>query len=175
VQVSGFPAQYTPGEQYLITVRKLTGLPIKNFNASCRVATGSTNAGIISAGQFTAAYNVGGETNGVHMTTLDHDSASFNWTAPASGTGIVRLYVAAHQGAHTGQNTAVVTVSQEAPILPGQASGPTPANGETGVAPSIGLHWTAGAGASSHDLYYGTDNPPPLLATFMEGVFFDPV
>ncbi len=174
VQVFGFPSQYTPNETYLITVRKVSGSTIKNFNASCRFATGSNNAGTITAGQFTATYNVAGETNGVHMTTFDHDSAQFNWTAPAPGFGILRLYVGAHQGNQGGANTTLVLASTEAPLLPGPAGNPTPADGATGVAPSIGLHWTAGTGATSHDIYYGETNPPPLLAQFMEGVFFDP-
>ncbi len=175
VQVFGFPNQYVPNQTYLITVQKMSGVSIKNFNASCRLGTGSANAGTITGGEFTATYNVFGETNGVHMTTLDHDSAQFNWTAPAPGFGILRLYVGALQGnQNSGLNTTLVLVSTEAPILPGQASGPTPADGATGVPPSIGLHWTAGSGSTTHDVYYGTTNPPPLLAQYFEGVFFDP-
>jgi len=175
VQVFGFPASYTPSEQYLITVRKMTGVSIKNFNASCRIGTGTQNAGVITSDLLTETYSVGGETNGVHMTTIDHDSAQFTWTAPAMGTGVVRLYVAAHQGErNTGPNTNVTVMATEAPILPGQASGANPGDGTTGVPPDAGLQWTAGAGATSHDLYFGTTNPPPLIAQFIEGIFFDP-
>ena len=175
VQVFGMPASYVPNEQYLITVKKMSGVSIKNFNASCRLATGTQNAGLISAGLFTGTYNVFGETNGVHMTTLDHDSAQFTWTAPAPGFGVVRLYVAAHQGErNTGPNTNVTVVSMEAPIPPGQASGPNPGDGTISVPPDAALQWTEGVGATSHDLYFGTTNPPPLLVAFMEGVFFDP-
>ena len=175
VQVFGFPTSYVPGEEYLVTIKKMSGLPIKNFNASCRIGTGTQNAGIISEGLLTAPYNVFGETNGTHMTTIDHDSAQFTWTAPTNGVGVVRLYVGAHQGErNTGPNTTLVVVSTQAAIPPGQASGPSPGDGATGVSPSEGLHWTAGQGATFHDIYFGTENPPPLLAQWFEGVFFDP-
>ena len=175
VTVSGFPGSYIPNQAYLITVHKLSGLPIKNFNASVRFATGSTNAGLITSGTGTETYDVFGETNGVHMPVIDQDSASFTWTAPAQGFGIVRLYVGAHQGLRdTGPNTTIVIASQEEPIPPGQASGPNPSDGQTGVSPDVSLHWVAGMGATSHDVYYGATNPPPLIAQFFEGTFFDP-
>jgi hypothetical protein len=176
VQVSGFPNQYTPSQSYLITVRKMSGLPIKNFNASVRFATGSANAGLISAGEFTEIYDVFGETNGVHMTTLDLDSATFTWTAPNVGFGIVRFYMGAHQGPGdtTGMNTTIVLPSTEAPTLPGPASSPSPFDGQTSVSPDAALQWQAGSGAESHDIYFGTDSIPPLIVQGFEGVFFDP-
>jgi hypothetical protein len=175
VQVFGFPNQYTPNQAYLITVRKISGLAIKNFNASVRLATGPVNAGLISAGDFTETYNVSGETNGVHMTTLDLDSATFTWLAPNVGFGIVRMYVGAHQGLRdTGTNTTIVLASTEAPTLPGPATDPSPFDGQTGVSPAAALQWMAGSGAETHDLYFGTDSIPPLIVQGMEGVFFDP-
>jgi len=44
--------------------------------------------------------------------------------------------------------------------LPGQASSPSPANGATKVSRSAILSWTAGSGADSHDVYFGTDPNP---------------
>lgn len=43
---------------------------------------------------------------------------------------------------------------------PGEASNPTPANGATGVNATQNLSWTAGSGAASHDVYFGTDSTP---------------
>jgi len=43
---------------------------------------------------------------------------------------------------------------------PGAASNPSPANGATGVSTTVALSWTAGSGADSHDIYFGT-NPTP--------------
>lgn len=113
IQVSGFPSDYTPGQTYTITVSHSGGMAIKQFNGSCRVGTGSQNAGIIAAGFRTAVYNTTGETNGIHLSTIDQDNATFLWTAPSSGTGDVRLYVAGHQGPHNGQNSTITLVSSE--------------------------------------------------------------
>lgn len=45
--------------------------------------------------------------------------------------------------------------------ISGKASNPSPANGASGVATDANLSWTAGAGATSHNVYFGTTNPPP--------------
>ena len=45
---------------------------------------------------------------------------------------------------------------------PAQASNPSPANLATDVNIYPILSWTAGAGAVSHDVYFGTANPPPF-------------
>jgi P pilus assembly chaperone PapD len=42
---------------------------------------------------------------------------------------------------------------------PGQASNPTPANSATNVSTTADLSWTAGSGATSHDVYFGTSSP----------------
>jgi hypothetical protein len=42
-----------------------------------------------------------------------------------------------------------------------QASNPSPVNGGTGVDIEADLSWTAGEGAASHDVHFGTDPPPP--------------
>lgn len=46
------------------------------------------------------------------------------------------------------------------PSAPGVASGPNPANGATGVITTATLSWTAGSGATSHNVYFGTSNTP---------------
>ncbi|MBN2592635.1 MAG: glycoside hydrolase family 11 protein, partial [Sedimentisphaerales bacterium] len=43
---------------------------------------------------------------------------------------------------------------------PGKATSPSPSNGETGVGITTDLSWTAGSGATSHDVYFGTSYPP---------------
>ena len=45
------------------------------------------------------------------------------------------------------------------PPLPGQSSSPDPADGATGVGTSADLSWTAGSGATSHDVYFGPTAP----------------
>jgi hypothetical protein len=46
---------------------------------------------------------------------------------------------------------------------PGAPRSPTPANGASGVALAPTLRWIAGSGATSHDVYFGTTSPPPLV------------
>ncbi len=43
------------------------------------------------------------------------------------------------------------------------ASQPSPANNATDVSVSAQLSWAAGAGADSHDVYFGTSNPPAFV------------
>jgi predicted outer membrane repeat protein len=46
-----------------------------------------------------------------------------------------------------------------APPPPYQASNPNPADGATEVVTTVALSWTAGSGAMSHDVYFGTTSP----------------
>ena len=48
------------------------------------------------------------------------------------------------------------------PPLPEPASGPNPPDGATGVSLTLDLRWTAGLGATSHDVYIGWSDPPPF-------------
>jgi len=45
----------------------------------------------------------------------------------------------------------------------GPATSPSPADGATMVSVDAQLSWTAGVGALSHDVWFGTDNPPMAL------------
>lgn len=102
ITVSGFPTNYTPGQAYTITVAHDGGSSIENFNASVRIGTSSTNAGVITAGTNTAVYSVNGETNGVHFSSAGNASGTFTWTAPSPPVGAVKLYLAGHQGSSAG-------------------------------------------------------------------------
>ncbi len=164
VQIAGFPTNYTPGQAYLLTIRKVSGGTIVNFNASCRIGvSGTANAGVISSGLSTVTYNVTGETNGVHFTVAGHDSGQFTWTAPAAGTGLVKLYAGALQTDIDGENSTIVLTANEAIALPGIATSPTPADMSVGVAVTTTVSWVAGNGATSHDVYFGTTNPPAFI------------
>lgn len=174
VTVSGFPQTYVPNQQYLITIRKLSGSSIRNFNASCRVGAGSVNAGVLAAGTGTSTYNTSGETNGIHLSTSSRDSATFLWTAPVSGTGAVTLYVASQQGGYSGPNTVIAqTAGEQQAQLPAQASNPLPADGEIDVPGNVLLVWDAGEGAASHDVYFGTANPPDYIGN-QTSLSYDP-
>jgi len=45
---------------------------------------------------------------------------------------------------------------------PGQAGNTNPMNGAINVDPDADLIWSAGTGAASHDVYFGTSSPPPF-------------
>jgi len=53
----------------------------------------------------------------------------------------------------------VVQAGTAGPQPPGQAVNPSPGNGATGVSVDTDLSWTAGSGATSHDVYFGTSSP----------------
>lgn len=53
-------------------------------------------------------------------------------------------------------------VNDSSVSLPGQASSPSPSNSATGVNTAPTLSWTTGSSATSHDVYFGTSNPPSL-------------
>ncbi len=99
ITATGFPSSYTPGSLYTVTIGRNGDSAIINFNASCRIGDSSVNAGTIAAGTGTSTYNVKNETNGAHFTnSFGNASGTFTWTAPAKGTGTVKLYVAGLQG-----------------------------------------------------------------------------
>ena len=57
------------------------------------------------------------------------------------------------------------------PPLPEQASGPSPADGAIDVNTTTVLSWTAGAGATSHDVYLGKTNPPMFVSNQTAATF----
>ncbi|MHC4396765.1 MAG: fibronectin type III domain-containing protein [Planctomycetota bacterium] len=61
------------------------------------------------------------------------------------------------QGTTTGNVWNFTT--EAAPSPPGQASSPGPADSATDVSINADLSWTAGSGATSHDVYFGTTSP----------------
>lgn len=113
VSVTGFPELYTPGTPYTITLTRNSGNNIRNFNGSCRLGTGTSNAGVISSGTGTSTYNVNGETNGIHCGSGNLATCSFTWTAPAAGSGQVRLYIGAYQGSSENGQTSELTLTSE--------------------------------------------------------------
>ena len=56
---------------------------------------------------------------------------------------------------------------------PGLASNPNPVDGARLDDTDADLSWSAGFGASSHDVYFGTSNPPPFIGN-QTSTTFDP-
>ena len=112
--ITGFPAVFTPGEQYTITVCHDGGLAISQFNCSVRIDSDSTIAGVITAGDNTEVYTTANESNGIHWASADTDSGTFIWTAPDSFTAHVTLYWAGLQGTYVnGADQQIVIHSRE--------------------------------------------------------------
>jgi len=59
--------------------------------------------------------------------------------------------------------TGIVWSFTTIPAAPGAAGSPIPVNGATDVSQIKDLSWTAGSGVTSHDVYFGTANPPPFI------------
>ncbi len=53
-----------------------------------------------------------------------------------------------------------LNVAEQPPPVPSQASNPNPSDGAASIEVTANLSWTAGTGAASHDVYFGTSNPP---------------
>ena len=110
-EISGFPATYTPGQQYTVTVRHDSGLSIKQFNCSIRKDSDSTIAGTISADFATEIYTITNEVNGVHWSEASTDSGTFIWTAPDNLTGFVTLYWAGLHGTRANGANQLITLN----------------------------------------------------------------
>jgi hypothetical protein len=94
---SNIPAiGYTPGTTYTMTVtvtypgRTCFGVDVISLNA----ANTSTGTMIITDATYTKTSVSGGRTNLVQKTPKSTGTFSFNWTAPAKGTGNVTFYYA---------------------------------------------------------------------------------
>ena len=59
------------------------------------------------------------------------------------------------------------------PLPPDNASNPNPPDGATDISTTADLNWIAGSYATSHDIYFGTSNPPPFIGN-QTATTFDP-
>jgi len=66
----------------------------------------------------------------------------------------------------------VWSFTTEVVSLPGPATAPAPASGAVDVPRYQILAWTAGSGSASHDVYFGTVDPPPFVGN-QAGTTFD--
>lgn len=96
-----------------------------------------------------------------------------NWLSPSAGQLAVntayywRIDTVNQTGKTIGSIWRFTTIT-------GQASQPSPENLEINVSPAVTLSWTAGYGATSHDVYCGKINPPPFV-TNTAGTTYGPM
>jgi hypothetical protein len=152
--VSGIPAVYTPGQSYTIVIGHTGSTKIRNYNASSRVGSTTTIAGVFTAVTNAVSYSVSAE-SGMRSSPNEVDSSVFSWTAPSSGTGAVTFYIAGYQGttksggistAFTATSTEITTdvLSEHGPVRQFSLSQnyPNPFNPSTTIEFSIGSHGT---------------------------------
>jgi len=106
-----------------------------NGSTSSDVYFGTSSPGSFQGNQTAATYDPG---------TMANDT-TYYW----------RIDEVNAQGTTTGNVWNFTTIV----VAPGQASGPSPADSATNVAVDTDLSWTAGSGATSHDVYFGTSSP----------------
>jgi hypothetical protein len=120
------------------------------------------DGGTISAANFAMRSSGGVGTMNITAGTLiiDGDKTSLingyiasGWITAYGGSGTVNV---SYNTPNAGKTT-VTGTSGGGP--PGKATTPNPANGATGVSATNDLSWTAGSGATSHDVYFGTTSP----------------
>ena len=70
------------------------------------------------------------------------------------------LIVATNGGGMTQGDTWSFTTADEPVNPPSKATSPSPANGASGVDVNADLGWANGGGATSYDVYFGTDSTP---------------
>jgi hypothetical protein len=109
----------------------------------------------------------------------DYSLFVFHWpsAAPAGGEGGSEADLDGDNDVDTRDLAILVgnwldTVQQPLP-LPGQAGNPNPSDGATKVSVTTDLSWTAGSNATSHDVYFGTSNPPDFQGN-QAAATFDP-
>jgi hypothetical protein len=138
-----------------------TGIPLICYEGGQHLLT---NAHILSANQ--GIYDVYSE----YLNAIDdHVQGVFSHYAHVGSWGSGGAWGAMR---FTGQPIAdapkyraLMDYMNTADAPPGKAVSPAPADGATNVSVAVGLGWTAGARAQSHNLYFGT-NPAPSAGEF---------
>jgi hypothetical protein len=129
-------------------------------------ANGATSVGVTTDLSWTAGS--GATSHDVYFGTAATPPLIGNQTATTYDTGTMAnsttYYWRINEKNASGTTTGVVwSFTTQAPAPPGQASSPSPANAATGVSTTATLSWTAGSGATSHDVYFGTATTPPFI------------
>lgn len=101
--------------------------------------------------------------NGDQRTTINGYITS-NWMTAFGGTGTL---VVDYDNVNSGKTTVTAYLNAQ------KAGLPTPANNSTDINLDADMSWTAGTGAVSHNVYFGTDNPPPFIGN-QTSATFDP-
>jgi len=94
-------------------------------------------------------------------TTLNAHFVAHVARVGSEATATIEIEAVSKEFGHSPHATATIKWDT-APNVPGPATKPIPSNSAADVPISQILSWTAGARAASHDVYFGTSNPPAL-------------
>ncbi|MDI6788435.1 MAG: right-handed parallel beta-helix repeat-containing protein, partial [Planctomycetota bacterium] len=61
-----------------------------------------------------------------------------------------------------------------APAPPAQVTTPSPGNNTTGVSITTSVSWASASGATSYDVYFGTNSPPPKVVSATTNTSYNP-
>jgi len=119
----------------------------------------------------------GATSHDVYFGTSSPGTFQGNWTGTTFDPGVMSTnttyYWRIDEKNAGGTTTGIVWRFTTVPALPGQATNPSPANLATNVSVNADLSWTAGAGATSRDVYFGTSSPGTFQGN-RTGMTFDP-
>jgi hypothetical protein len=136
--------------------------PFTQYNAS----------GSGTSGQPMGEHFNGWSSLGKGLSTQNYQVVAVEGWSGNTGSATVSVAGSSWYTNWVGSGTATFTCGGGG-TLPGQAGSPTPANGATGVGITTDLSWTAGSGATSHDVYFGTASSPPLVSSSQTGTTYD--
>jgi hypothetical protein len=118
---------------------------------SWTAGSGATS-GDVYFGTSSTPPSIGNQTGTTYAPGTLAYSTTYYWRIDEKNSG----------GTTTGTVWSFTTIPQPPP---GAASNPSPSNGAINVNLTQDLSWSPGTGATSHDVYYGTVNPPPLMSS----------
>jgi hypothetical protein len=139
-----------------------TNIDVPNTGAWIVDVVGHSNSGTFTSSTSTERWdrNSGNHTGaGATKAVVSAGSNTMSWTFSGSSGAIVH-------------SLAAFAPSETVLTLPGQATSPNPSTGATNVSITQDIGWTAGSGATSHIVYFGTSSPGTLQGE-QAGTTFD--
>jgi cohesin domain-containing protein len=172
VSVSNAAAQCGQSVQVPASIDSVSGLLSLEFRIAydtSRVTPGNVTAGSLTSG-FALSSNASGGVLSIAMASGSPVSGSgnvanitFNVAANASGNAPLTIsHVLVNDAARSGNSGALTLTCLQPPDAPTLTA---PANGAQNVASPVTLQWSGAAGATAHNVYFGTTATPPFYSS----------
>jgi len=154
------------------------------YPGSIQILSGSVN----SYGTCVCSSTYPGTKGGVGTSAVSVEMGSlYTGTTKPANSGTLLTFTISNSEAtvtlegNVGRGKVVMEDASETPTvtysecqeLPGKATAPTPADLATGVSLTTDLSWTAGSGATSHNVYWGTSSSDPTSRGNQTGTTYD--